>query len=106
MSNRQQKDRRGFLRLGTIAIVASAVPGFAMAQARVEESDPQAASLGYRNDTTKVDKAKFPKHDASQKCSGCQLFQGKAGDATGPCAIFPGKVVSANGWCSAWNKKA
>ncbi len=91
MSNRQQQDRRGFLRLGTIAIVASAVPGLAMAQARVEESDPQAASLGYRNDTTKVDKAKFPKHDASQKCSGCQLFQGKASDADRTVRDLPGQ---------------
>jgi High potential iron-sulfur protein len=106
MSNRQQQDRRGFLRLGTIAVVASAIPGLATAQARVAESDPQAAALGYREDTTKVDKAKFPKHDASQKCSGCQLFQGKAGEAAGPCSIFPGKVVAANGWCSAFNKKA
>ena len=107
MSDQKQTNgRRGFLRLGGIAVVAAAVPGLASAQARVDEADAQAASLGFRNDTTKVDKAKFPKHTADQKCSNCQLFQGKPADATAPCAIFPGKVVPGNGWCSAWNKKA
>jgi hypothetical protein len=78
----------------------------AQAQAKVAESDPQAAALGYKEDTTKVDAKKYPKHDPSQKCSTCQLYQGKAGDATGPCPLFAGKVVAANGWCSAWAKKA
>lgn len=105
-AHQQSNGRRGFLRLGSIAIVAAAVPGVATAQARVEESNAQAASLGFRNDTTKVDKAKFPKHTADQKCSNCQLYQGKPTDATAPCAIFPGKVVPGPGWCSAWNKKA
>lgn len=99
--------RRGFLRLGGIAVIAAAAgPGVAFAQARVEESDAQAQALGYRHDTTKVDKAKFPKHSAEQNCANCQLFQAKAGDAWGGCAIFPGKQVAAKGWCSAWVKKA
>lgn len=72
---------------------------------KVEEADPQAAALGYRADTAKVDEKKYPKHDAAQKCATCQLFQGKAGDTTGGCPIFAGKQVSATGWCSAWTKK-
>ena len=80
--------------------------GAAHAQAKVDEADPQAASLGYKADTTKVDAKKYPKHDKAQKCSNCQLFQGKASDATGGCPLFAGKVVAGNGWCSAYAKKA
>lgn len=72
----------------------------------VNETDAQAVALGYAADTSKVDQKKYPKHAASQNCAGCQLYTGKAGDASGPCGIFPGKQVSAKGWCSAWVKKA
>jgi len=101
--------RRTFLR-GVSGVVAIAVAQFespAHAQpAKVDEADPQAQALGYRHDTSKVDKAKYPKHEATQKCSNCQLFQGKAGDAWGGCPLFPGKQVSGNGWCSSYVKKA
>jgi len=80
---------------------------FATAQGAVlSESDRQAAALRYKADTTKVDQAMFPKHDNTQMCSNCTLYQGKADAATGPCAIFPGKSVAQKGWCSAWVKKA
>jgi hypothetical protein len=72
----------------------------------LEESDPQATALGYKQDTTKVDPKKYPKHTISQTCATCQLFQGKPKDATGGCPLFAGKQVAANGWCSAWVKKA
>ncbi len=99
--------RRSFLMkvVGTGTVLA-AWQGAAHAAAKVDEADPQAQALGYRNDTTKVDAKKYPKHDNAQKCAGCQLFQGKAGDAAGACPIFAGKEVSANGWCSSWVKKA
>jgi hypothetical protein len=87
---------------GSSVLVASA----AHAQAALAETDPQAVALGYKSDTTKVDTKKFPKHEASQTCLNCQLFQGKPVDATGPCPLFAGKVVAKNGWCSAWVKKA
>lgn len=101
------KSRREFLTttvygLGAIGVLAA---GRVQAQAMVAETDPQAISLGYKADTIKVDGKKFPKHTAEQKCSNCQLFQGKA-PAAGGCAIFPGKQVAANGWCSAYQKKA
>ncbi len=99
--------RRSFMMkvIGTGAALA-AVQGVAQAATPVDEADPQAKSLGYRKDTTKVDAKAFPKHTAEQKCSGCQLYQGKAGDAAGACGIFAGKEVAANGWCSVWSKKA
>ncbi|RZI97472.1 MAG: iron permease [Variovorax sp.] len=97
--------RRAFV-MGVVA----AGPVFAASQvaaqaAAVSETDPQAVALGFKNDTTKVDKAKFPKHEATQVCSGCALYQGKAADANGPCALFSMKTVPAKGWCSSWVKK-
>lgn len=78
----------------------------AMAQAKVDEKDPQATALGYVHDSTKVDAKKFPKHAAGQKCANCQLFAGKPTDAWGPCPLFAGKQVAGPGWCSAYAKKA
>jgi hypothetical protein len=105
-SGHRSQQRRALLKLAGIAVVAAAAPRLASAQARVEESDPQAQALAYRADTTKVDKAKFPKHTPDQKCSNCQLYSGKPGDAAGPCSVFTGKLVAANGWCNVWTKKA
>jgi High potential iron-sulfur protein len=73
---------------------------------KLEESDPQAVALGYKQDTAKVDGSKFPKHDVSQTCATCQLFLGKPTDPAGACSLFAGKQVAASGWCSAWVKKA
>lgn len=90
------------LAAGTSALASNA----ALAQAKLDEKDPQAVALGYVADTTKADTKKFPKHSNDQKCANCQLFQGKATDATGGCPLFAGKVVAGPGWCSAWVKKA
>jgi hypothetical protein len=99
--------RRLFLSATAAIAAATAWGRSALAQgAQLAESDPQASALGYRHDTTKVDKAKYPKHAASQKCLNCALYQGKPSDKWGACAIFAGKQVSASGWCSAWAKKA
>lgn len=101
-----QQTRRVFM-LQVVAGSSALAAGAAIAQpARVDEKDPQAANLGYKHDTTKVDKAKFPKHTNEQKCSNCQLFQGKAADAWGGCPLFGAKQVAGPGWCSAWVKKA
>ena len=62
---------------GTSALAASRVSAQAAAP-KLEESDPQAMALGYKADATKVDKAKYPQHAATQLCSGCNFYQGKA----------------------------
>ncbi len=80
--------------------------GAAQAQAKIDEKDPQATAVGYLHDTTKVDAKKYPKHNKAQKCSNCQLYQGKASDAWGGCPLFAGKQVAGNGWCTAYAKKA
>jgi hypothetical protein len=104
-------NRRSFL--GVVLMGAAAAAATTMnrqvanAQAvPLTESDPIAQALGYKEDATKVDKAKFPKYVAGETCAGCQLFQGKPTDATAPCAAFGGKLVSGKGWCSAWVKRA
>ena len=91
-----------------ISLASSAVlAGQAFAQApMLSEADGQASALGYKADTTKVDDKKFPKHAATQLCSNCALYQGKAADAAGACPLFAGKQVAGKGWCSAWAKKA
>jgi hypothetical protein len=100
-------NRRTFIIHAAAAGTALAASHTAFAQgAPLAETDPQAVALGYKADTTKADTKKYPKHDNAQKCSNCQLFQGKAADAAGGCALFAGKAVAGNGWCSAWAKKA
>jgi hypothetical protein len=88
------------------AIILTAQHSVRAAGAKLEESDPMAVGLGYREDTHKVDDKKFSKHAATQSCADCQLFQGTAKDATAACTLFGGKQVATGGWCSAWTKKA
>ena len=100
-------NRRTFFLQAIVAGSAlTTAKAFPQAPVKLEESDPQAAALGYKHDTKAVDSKKFPKHEASQTCANCQLFQGKPQDEWGPCAIFAGKQVAGPGWCSAWIKKA
>lgn len=102
MSNTNRRVFIMQLAAGSSLLAASAVS----AQAKIDEADPQAAAVGYKHDTTKVDAKKYPKHDKAQKCSNCQLYQGKAADAWGGCPLFGAKQVAGNGWCSAYAKKA
>ncbi len=98
-------NRRVFM-LQVAATGAALGAGAASAQARLDENDPQAVALGYRHDTTKVDRQRFPRHGNDQLCHNCALYQGKASDEWAGCPLFPGKLVAGKGWCSAWAKKA
>lgn len=103
-----RNDRRTFI-LEVCALSTVLTSGQAFAQAsgtKLDESDPQAAALGYKHDTNKVDAKKYPQHKAQQDCANCQLFQGKPTDASGGCPLFAGKQVTGGGWCSAWVKRA
>jgi hypothetical protein len=70
---------------------------------RLDPKDPLAVTLGYVEDRTKVNKAKFPQYKPDQKCSTCQLYLGAGSSAA--CSVFGSKQVPAGGWCSAWVKK-
>jgi hypothetical protein len=74
-------------------------------ESHVSESDPLARSLGYTDDASKVDKAKYSTYKAGEQCSKCRFFTGSEGKPYGPCQIFSGKLVNANGWCSSFNAK-
>jgi len=102
-----KSSRRSFLitSIGVASSLALSREAFADAP-KVSESDPTAQALGYKNDASQVDKAKFAKYAAGQACGNCQFFQGKPTDAFGPCPMFGGKQVSSKGWCSAYSKKA
>ena len=90
----------------TVAAGAALTTQRALAQAKLDEKDPQAVALGYVADSSKADAKKYPKHAATQVCSNCALWQSKPTDALGNCPLFAGKQVDAKGWCSAWAKKA
>ena len=98
-------NRRVFLMRVAAGGSALAASGVLQAQARVEKSDDNAVALGYRHDTTKVDKKKYPQHTNDQKCNNCALYQAKATDPWGGCPLFGTKQVAGPGWCSAWAKK-
>lgn len=64
----------------------------------VKETDPYPKSMGFKLKAADVDKVKFPRFEASQKCSECQLFSGKPGEELGPCSFFK-RLVPPDGWC-------
>ena len=72
----------------------------------LSEQEPQAVALGYVTDARKVDKAKFAKYQAGQRCANCQLYQGAPTLPMAPCAVFAGKQVAGPGWCSAYAPRA
>jgi hypothetical protein len=86
--------------LGLIGNPASATPDLSP----LDPKDPMAVTLGFCNDSTKVDAAANPPYAAEQKCANCQQFQGKPRDGRGGCVLFPGKSVPAAGWCKVWRK--
>lgn len=100
------KTRRVFMMQVAVGGSLLAAASQASAQGMVAETDPQAKSLAYVADASKVDKAKQPKFVAGSNCGNCGLFQGKASDASGGCPLFGAKKVATKGWCNAWVKKA
>jgi hypothetical protein len=99
--------RRSFMMLSASACASLAALSFSrVAQAdpqKVNESDADAAKLGYVEVASKVDKAKYSNYTAGQECSNCSLYQGKEGDAYGGCTLFGTKVVAAHGWCASYS---
>jgi High potential iron-sulfur protein len=71
--------RTSMVQLITAGSCFAAADAFAQSTAALDESNPQAAAMGYKRDTTKVDAAKHPKRNNTQSCAKCQLYQGRAG---------------------------
>jgi hypothetical protein len=81
------------------------VAGSAWAQGKkLEENEPQAMALGYRDDTRTVDVKKFAKHNVNQNCTNCTIWRGKGADG-GHCHLFGNRLLSGTGWCSQWVAK-
>jgi hypothetical protein len=103
-------DRRVFVIHAAAGAAAVSLPALSLAaepvasDVPVKETDAYPKSMGFRLKTADVDKAKFPRHDVSQKCSECQLFSGKPGEALGPCSFFK-RPVPPDGWCRNFKPK-
>jgi hypothetical protein len=93
--------RRRLLRTVAEAVSLVAIVHHAAAEAAdasmLSVDDPAAKAVKYVEDATKAKRAA-----ADNTCATCALYQGKAGDKTGPCQLFPKKNVVAAGWCSSW----
>jgi hypothetical protein len=91
--------------LGVAAVPVTALLSRAEAAANVDPNSPQAKSLGYITDATKVDAKANPNYKAGQLCSNCLQATGKPGDAMVPCNIFAQQLVAAKGWCKVYVKR-
>lgn len=114
MKEIKKLDRRQFLNMsakaGCGAFALGAIPLHLLAQDTVTESEPLAQAMGYVEDASRVDTARFPKRagdaGAQQFCHNCALFAGEADAEFAPCSIFQNRLVAGAGWCNAWVAKA
>ena len=87
------------------APASPAAPAPAATATLVDEKEPAAVALGYVTVASRADTTRYKTHAADQACSGCALYGGKPGDATGPCPLFAGRLVAGPGWCNGYVKK-
>jgi len=92
MHKKTDATRRTLLKTLAAAPLAGVVfyHGAAFA-AHLEESDKNAAALGYKHASPV----------AGKSCGNCKLWQGGAAD-WGACTLFPGKEVAKGGHCNSW----
>ena len=93
--------------IGVAAVPVTAILGRAeAASGRVDPNEPQAKSLGYVEDATKVDPKANPNFKPGQICANClQAPTAKPGMTEVPCNIFAQRNVAANGWCKVYVKR-
>jgi len=93
--------------IGVAAVPVTALLGRAeAATGPVDPNEPQAKSLGYVKDATKVDAKANPNFKPGQMCANClQVAKGKETGAQVPCNIFAGRLVEAKGWCKVYVKR-
>lgn len=107
---KQAMNRRRFMfatgASGAAILAGSVIDVAAADMPPTDTSSPQAVALGYVEDATTTDTAKFARYEAGQTCANCQLYMGAEGSEWGPCPLFAGHSVAAAGWCNSWVKKA
>ena len=93
--------------MGVVAIpVAALVRRADAAPVILDVNDPQAKSLGFVEDASKVDPKANPNFKPGQNCLNClQAPTGKPGMAEVPCNIFAGRPVAGKGWCKVYVKR-
>lgn len=106
----QKFPRRTLLKgalLGVAAVpVSSLLSRTANAAAgKVDPNEPQAKSLGYVEDATKVDAKANPNYKAGQQCANCLQSKPNGSAPYIPCNIFAGRDVAAKGWCKVYVKR-
>jgi hypothetical protein len=106
----QKFPRRTLLKgalLGVAAVpVSSLLSRTAHAAAgKVDPNEPQAKSLGYVEDATKVDAKANPNYKAGQECLNCLQSKPNGSAPMIPCNIFAGRDVAAKGWCKVYVKR-
>jgi hypothetical protein len=71
-------------------------------------TDAVAKAIGYVDDVSKIDFAKYParkkKENQKQNCANCGLYTA-SNKTWGKCSMLTAGVVKANGWCGSWSKK-
>jgi PP-loop superfamily ATP-utilizing enzyme len=87
---------------GAALCAVSAAP--ASTKKRVEEAEAKAQQLGYKHDSANVDKKRFPKHQAAERCTNCVAWLGKANDPWAECDLLADRLVANGGWCSSYVK--
>jgi High potential iron-sulfur protein len=95
-------NRRVFL-IAAAAPAALAAGGAQASLKKVEENEPKALAVGYKHDTTKVDRARYPKHQPTQNCANCLAYApAKPTDEWGECDLMSDRLVHRDGWCSSY----
>ncbi len=96
--------RRTFVITAVAGTTALACGRALAAPKKFDESEPKAVSLGYKHDSTQVDKARFPKHSPAEKCNNCMAWLGKPADPWAECDLTADRPVANAGWCSSYVK--
>jgi hypothetical protein len=107
----QKFPRRSLLKGALLGVAAVPVSSLLLrtadaAAGKVDPNEPQAKSLGYIEDASKVDPKANPNYKAGQICGNClQAPNAKPGMAEVPCNIFAGRNVATKGWCKVYVKR-
>lgn len=111
-ANETKLTRRSFFKIG---ILFAGAVGFgrklvAAAKTKLSESDPTAQALGYKNDASKADVAKFPTAKNAVKeghvCKNCTFYKADPKEkGWGDCTLFAKNLVAEGGWCMSFAKK-